>query len=175
MFKSMKRIIQWAGKYKGRLYLGSVFSFFSSLSTAIPTMAAAYALDKTIAAYWTGSTIESALIWQTLWIIVGSIALNFLLSYLRAVLQESIGYEVAAGQRIHLGDVLKRVPLGYFSKNSVGDILTGVNYQTLIMMLNDAPRYVRKKQGGGNGAPRPEHSAEDEANDIVGFFQSKLE
>ena len=82
MFKSMKRIIQWAGKYKGRLYLGSVFSFFSSLSTAIPTMAAAYALDKTIAAYWTGSTIESALIWQTLWIIVGSIALNFLLSYL---------------------------------------------------------------------------------------------
>ena len=32
MFKSMKRIIKWAGKYKGRLYLGSVFSFFSSLS-----------------------------------------------------------------------------------------------------------------------------------------------
>ena len=94
MFKSMKRIIKWAGKYKGRLYLGSVFSFFSSLSTAIPTMAAAYALDKAIAAYWAGSTIESSLIWQTLWIIVGSIALNFLLSYLRAVLQESIGYEV---------------------------------------------------------------------------------
>ena len=87
MFKSMKRIIKWAGKYKGRLYLGSVFSFFSSLSTAIPTMAAAYALDKAIAAYWAGNTIESSLIWQTLWIIVGSIALNFLLSYLRAVLQ----------------------------------------------------------------------------------------
>jgi ATP-binding cassette subfamily B protein IrtB len=94
MFKSMKRIIKWAGKYKGRLYLGSVFSFFSSLSTAIPTMAAAYALDKAIAAYWAGNTIESSLIWQMLWIIVGSIALNFLLSYLRAVLQESIGYEV---------------------------------------------------------------------------------
>ena len=58
---------------------------------------------------------------------------------------------------------------------SVDYILDGVNYQTLIMMLNDAPRYVRKKQGGGNGAPGPEHSAEDEANDIVGFFQSKLE
>ena len=44
MFKSMKRIIRWSGKYKRRLYLGSVFSFFSSLSTAIPTMGAAYAL-----------------------------------------------------------------------------------------------------------------------------------
>ena len=44
MFKSMKRIIKWAGKYKGRLHLRSVFSFFSSLSPAIPTIAAAYAL-----------------------------------------------------------------------------------------------------------------------------------
>ena len=76
MFKSMKRIIKWAGKYKGRLYLGSVFSFFSSLSTAIPTMAAAYALDKTIAAYWTGSTIESALIWQTLGLLLARLRLT---------------------------------------------------------------------------------------------------
>lgn len=135
MFKTMKRIIQWAGRYKKRLYLGSVCSFFSSLATAIPTMVAAYALDKAIQAYWTNTAIEPALIWQTLWIIVGSIALNFLLSYLRAVLQESIGTEVAAGQRIHLGDVLKRVPLGYFSQNSVGDILAGVTTELSVLEL----------------------------------------
>ena len=142
MFKSMKRIIQWAGKYKGRLYLGSVFSFFSSLSTAIPTMAAAYALDKTIAAYWTGSTIESALIWQTLWIIVGSIALNFLLSYLRAVLQESIGYEVAAGQRIHLGDVLKRVPLGYFFQKQRGRYSDRCYYRAIHTRITGNERWL---------------------------------
>lgn len=34
------------------------------------------------------------------------------------------------------------------------------------MMLADAPRYIRKK--------REEKSAEDEAADIVGFFQSNL-
>lgn len=51
---------------------------------------------------------------------------------------------------------------------SVGYILNKVNYQTLIMMLSDAPRYVKKrKQDDGR-------SAEDEANDIVGFFQSNL-
>ena len=135
MFKTMKRIIRWAGRYKKRLYLGSVCSFFSSLATAIPTMVAAYALDKAIQAYWANTAIEPALIWQTLWIIVGSIALNFLLSYLRAVLQESIGTEVAAGQRIHLGDVLKRVPLGYFSQNSVGDILAGVTTELSVLEL----------------------------------------
>lgn len=135
MFKTMKRIIRWAGRYKKRLYLGSACSFFSSLATAIPTMVAAYALDKAIQAYWTNTAIEPALIWQTLWIIVGSIALNFLLSYLRAVLQESIGTEVAAGQRIHLGDVLKRVPLGYFLQNSVGDILAGVTTELSVLEL----------------------------------------
>lgn len=98
-------------------------------------MVAAYALDKAIQAYWTNTAIEPALIWQTLWIIVGSIAQNFLLSYLRAVLQESIGTEVAAGQRIHLGDVLKRVPLGYFSQNSVGDILAGVTTELSVLEL----------------------------------------
>lgn len=135
MFKSMKRIIRWAGKYKGRLYLGSVFSFFSSLATAIPTMAAAYALDAAIQGYWTNTAVNNSLIWQVLWIVIGSIALNFLLSYLRAVLQESIGYEVAARQRIHLGDVLKRVPLGYFSQNRVGDILAGVTTELSTLEL----------------------------------------
>ena len=48
----------------------------------------------------------------------------------------------------------------------MGYILEGVNYQNLIMMLADAPRYVRKK--------KEEKSAEDEAKDIVGFFQSNL-
>lgn len=135
MFKSMKRIIRWAGKYKGRLYLGSVFSFFSSLTTAIPTMAAAYALDKAIQAYRLNTVIDGGLIWKMLWIVIGSILLNFLFSWLRAVLQESIGYEVTAEQRIHLGDVLKRVPLGYFSQNSVGDILAGVTTELSTLEL----------------------------------------
>lgn len=51
---------------------------------------------------------------------------------------------------------------------SVDYILNGVNYQTLIMMLSDAPRYVRKKKKSG------EQSAEAEAAGIAGFFQSKL-
>lgn len=51
---------------------------------------------------------------------------------------------------------------------SVDYILNGVNYQTLLMMLSDAPRYVRKAKKG------EERSAEKEAADIAGFFQSKL-
>lgn len=51
---------------------------------------------------------------------------------------------------------------------SVRYILDGVNYQTLIMMLSDAPHYERKKKDDDG------RTAEEEAGDIVGFFQSKL-
>ncbi len=54
---------------------------------------------------------------------------------------------------------------------SVRYILSGVNYQTLIMMLSDAPRYVRRKvKKADSGA-----SAEEEAEDIAGFFRSHLD
>lgn len=52
---------------------------------------------------------------------------------------------------------------------SVGYILHGVNYQTLVMMLSDAPRYRRVRKGGRRGK-----SAEGEASEIAGFFQSRL-
>ena len=53
---------------------------------------------------------------------------------------------------------------------SVDYIMEGVSYQTLIMMLADAPRYVTKKQGSRLTG----ESAEEEARDIVGFYQSQL-
>lgn len=47
-------------------------------------------------------------------------------------------------------------------------ILHEVNYQTLIMMLSDAPRYVDKTED------EAEQSAEDEAEGILSIFQSRL-
>lgn len=135
MLKTMKRIIQWAGNYRGRLYPGFVFSFFASFMTAIPTMMAAYALDQSIQSYWSRQALPMSLIWKSLAVVALAIFLNFLCSYLRARCQESIGYEVAAKQRIQLGDVLKRVPLGYFSKNSMGDILTGLTSELSTLEL----------------------------------------
>lgn len=68
-------------------------------------------------------------------LIVVFIFLCFLLSYAKNVLQESVGYEVAARERIDLGNILKRVSLGYFSKNSVGDILAGITTELSALEL----------------------------------------
>lgn len=53
---------------------------------------------------------------------------------------------------------------------SVDYILNKVNYQTLIMMLSDAPRYVKNH----SNKTKTTRTAEEEGNDIAGFFRSKL-
>lgn len=67
---------------------------------------------------------------------------------------------------------------------SVEYILKRVNYQTLIMMLSDAPRYVRRRgeetpDKSGSTIDRlktvNKEAAREEAENIVSFFQSNLE
>lgn len=36
MFKTVKRIIDWCGEFKGKLYLGFVMTFFSHIFAAMP-------------------------------------------------------------------------------------------------------------------------------------------
>lgn len=126
MLRSIKRILDWAGEYRKRLYLGCVCSFFGVWCSAIPIIIAAWALGLVL----DDLNGISPLGWKTVWIaligIMISILLRYFFSYWKAKLQESIGNEVAAEERLKIGDVLKRVSLGYFSKNSTGDILTAI-------------------------------------------------
>ncbi len=61
---------------------------------------------------------------------------------------------------------------------SVRHILYGVNYQTLIMMLSDAPRYIKVKTKNEieNQPPEAvdEESAIAEAKKLLEFFPSEL-
>ena len=61
--------------------------------------------------------------------------LRFLFTYWKNRLQESIGTERAADQRMELGDMLKRVSLGYFARNNLGDILTALTTELSTLEL----------------------------------------
>lgn len=126
MFRTVKRIIHWCGEYKVRLYLGFVCAFFATWFGAAPTMIAAFTLGKVVDHSQNGTPFRTDLIWQSFVLIAVLVLIRFLFSYWRAKLQESIGYEIAAKQRIKIGDILKRVSLGYFQENSVGNILSAV-------------------------------------------------
>lgn len=126
MFKTVKRIIDWCGEYKGRLYAGFVVSFFSHIFTAMPIMLAAYTVGKLIEAEKAGTAFDASWIWKSIIIQLVLVMLRFFFDYLRARFQESIGYELTARDRLAVGDALKRVSLGYFEQMSTGNILNSI-------------------------------------------------
>ena len=126
MFRTVKRIIDWCGEFKGRLYAGFVFSFFSHIFTALPIMLAAYTIGLLIEASAAGTAFDRAWIGRTIVIQIVLVLLRFLFDYLRARFQESIGYELTARDRLAVGDALKRVSLGYFQQVSTGNILNSI-------------------------------------------------
>lgn len=126
MFGSIKRLLDWAGGYRKRLYLGFLCSFLGVWCAAIPVVIAAWALGLVIDDFRGGTPFAWNVVWISLLGVVLSILLRFVFFYWKAKLQECIGYEAAAEERLKIGDVLKRVSLGYFSKNSTGNILTDI-------------------------------------------------
>ncbi|MCR1973730.1 ABC transporter ATP-binding protein/permease [Clostridium sporogenes] len=126
MFKSIKRIIQWAGHRKKRLYIGFIYSFFNTMLTAMPIMGAAYGLNLIIEDMKGNKNLTINWVFYMLGFMVFTVLGRFLFSYLRASTQDSIGYEVTAEQRIRIGDILKRVSLGFFSHKNAGEIASAV-------------------------------------------------
>ena len=126
MFHTVKRIIDWCGEFKGKLYLGFVMTFFSHMFTAMPLALAAYTVGLLVEAQAGGAAFDSAWIGRSVLLQVGMVLLRFLFDYLRARLQEPISYQLTARDRLAVGDALKRVSLGYFQQVSTGSILNSI-------------------------------------------------
>ena len=126
MFKTVKRIIDWCGEFKGRLYAGFVVSFFSHLFTELPIMLAAYTIGLLLQSAMDGTPFDTGWVWKSLILLLVLVFLRFLFDYLRARFQEAISYELVARDRLAVGDALKRVSLGYFQQVSTGNILNSL-------------------------------------------------
>ena len=126
MFRTVKRIIDWCGEYKGKLYLGFVMTFFSHLFTALPVGLAAYTVGGLIEAQKAGTAFDTAWVWKTVLIQIALVFFRFLFDYFRARLQEPISYQLTARDRLAVGDALKRVSLGYFGQIGTGTILNSL-------------------------------------------------
>ena len=126
MFKTVKRIIDWCGEFKGKLYLGFVMTFFSHIFAALPLALAAYTVGLLIESQNGGAAFDRSWIWKVIVLQIALVLLRFLFDYLRARLQEPIGYQLTARDRLAVGDALKRVSLGYFQQVSTGNILNSI-------------------------------------------------
>lgn len=126
MFKTVKRIIDWCGEFKGKLYLGFVMTFFSNIFAAMPLGLAAYTVGLLIQSQQEGAPFDASWIWKSVLLQVVLVFFRFLFDYFRARLQEPISYQLTARDRLAVGDALKRVSLGYFQQKSTGSILSSI-------------------------------------------------
>ncbi|MDD3416555.1 MAG: ABC transporter ATP-binding protein [Lachnospiraceae bacterium] len=135
MFRIVKRLINWAGNYKKRMYLGFLFSFLHAMFTAFPIVLAAYALGLILDDFNRVSSLSPQYIIAVFIAMIVAVLGRFLFSYLRATTQESIGYEMTCTERIELGNIMKRVPLGFFSQNNAGELSSAVTTDLSFMEM----------------------------------------
>lgn len=135
MLEALKRIVAWTGPMKRRLIWGCVCSFFMTWAGACPVFIAAWMLGLVADSAKSGIPLDPMVPWEALTGIAVSIVLRFIFSYGKNRLQESIGFEVAAQDRIEIGERLKHVPLGYFSKVKTGDILATATTELGVLEL----------------------------------------
>ncbi len=126
MFKTVKRIIDWCGEYKKRLYFGFVLTFFIHIFSAATIMVAAFTLGKMIKNVNTFATFDKTWIVKSFIIILALVILKFIFMFIKAKCQEPIGYHMVAKNRLEVGESLKRVSLGYFNEMNTGNILNSI-------------------------------------------------
>ncbi|MDS1003048.1 ABC transporter ATP-binding protein [Clostridium sporogenes] len=132
MIKTFKKIFDFSGVHRNTLKKSVVFSVIHSIFDFLQILALAIVLNGILRG------ITEKTIWMTLGIMFVSIIGKTICSYISHFSQTKVGYFMCADKRIHIGNQMKYLPMGYFNNNSLGSITSSV---TTIMgdIENNAP------------------------------------
>jgi len=136
MLRIVKRILNWTGKHKKRIYIGFIFAFISGIFMTMPVALAAFGLGEILKDLDGSKALTVNDIFLVLGLMLFAVAGRFAFSYLRALFQDTVGYERLAKQRIDIGNILKRVPLGFFHENSTGELVSAVTTDLSFMEMH---------------------------------------
>ena len=117
MIALMKRILNVAGGYKGRIQLAFVFSFLKSFLAKAPIGMAFLVL-----AAFLDSTVGIRLCLTMGAAMAICLVLQVLCQHAADRLQSAAGFMVFAEKRMELGAHLRKLPMGYFTEGNIGKI-----------------------------------------------------
>ncbi|MCR5616516.1 MAG: ABC transporter ATP-binding protein/permease [Saccharofermentans sp.] len=130
MIEAIKKIIDFSGQEKNRIYRAIIISFFKSMFSMF-RMAAIYFV---LLAFEEGnSTMQPA--WTALVFLGVSIAGQFILKMVADLQAVHAGYYMSAYKRLEIAERLKKVPMGYFNDNNLEKI-TGTATTVLDVVEN---------------------------------------
>jgi ATP-binding cassette subfamily B protein IrtB len=126
MIRILKRLFRMMEKYKSRLYLGILFSMINNMLGLIPIMCGVWTIKVILDDINGIAVLDRTFVFSLIGFIVGSILLRWLFAYLRATRQDSIAHEITTSERLKIGDILKRVSLGFLQKKNMGELTTAI-------------------------------------------------
>lgn len=136
MYGTLKKIIAFAGSKEGLLKKSLLFAFLSGLFAALQFAALFIVVEALVS-----DNRDRRFIWISLGIMAVSLVGRIITTYFSTMEQTETGYCMVAEKRIHIGDRLRYIPMGYFNKNSIGNI-TAIVTTTLGDVENSAARVL---------------------------------
>ena len=140
MFSVLKKISDFAGTRRGLLKKSMAVAFLGAVFAALQFAALMLTLDILVG----GADLR---IWPVIGVMVVSVVGRAACSYWSTNAETETGYFMVAEKRIHIGDRLRYIPMGYFNDNSLGNI-TAVVTTTLSDVENNASRCLVSVIGG---------------------------
>ena len=142
MYGTLKKIFAFAGSKEGLLKKSLLFAFLSGLFAALQFAALFIVVEALVS-----DNRDRRFIWISLGIMAVSLVGRIITTYFSTMEQTETGYCMVAEKRIHIGDRLRYIPMGYFNKNSIGNI-TAIVTTTLGDVENSATRVLVSVLGG---------------------------
>jgi len=141
MIKTLSKIYQFSGKMQGTMKKAILFSVLHSLFD----MMSFGALAMVFSGLTDGFT--TSMIWMIFGITLASMLLKIYCSYISDFGKVQIGYFMCAEKRIHIGDRMKYMPMGYFNDHNLGN-LTSIVTTTMGDIENNASMVLTNILGG---------------------------
>lgn len=117
MLKILHRLIGITGKYKTRIRLSYITSFFKGIVMKAPLVLSFIMISL----FMQGQMDNRKCLYLGI-AIVASVILEAVFEHITNVLQSATGYVVFADMRMRLGDHLRKLPMGYFTEGNIGKI-----------------------------------------------------
>ena len=117
MFDAYKRFFRFSGTEKSTWYKGMAFELLRSIFEALQFVALLIVLLALVEQNITGATA-----WTALGIMVVSVAGAALCWYLAHNSEGHANYRMCGEKRIHIGERMKYMPMGYFNAQSLGSL-----------------------------------------------------
>lgn len=140
MFGILKKIFAFSGGKRALLKKAMVVSLLGALFASLQFLALMLAMDMVVG----GAKLS---VWPVACIMLVSILGHIACAYYSTNAETDTGYHMAAEKRVHIGDRLRYIPMGYFNDNSLGNI-TAVVTTTLGDVENTATRCLVMVIGG---------------------------